>query len=207
MSSQPSRTAGGRESILQSMFGCTCVSNALDERCCTHIARNRNERGEVFGGPYWSVFPDKDVPPPALEPQGSVSLICPAGTAIIMDMRVWHGGTANKSNVARPMLSVHYAGPNYTEDVLRDGGSIPFFGTCYWTYHRGALDRRSLKHFSSRGQELCKNLVADGSAVCCVKCLAPNLHPGRSALRSIGAPGGPWLCLNCWASQKSTILR
>ena len=66
---------------------------------------------------------------PPFDPPGCVPLICPAGTAIIMDMRVWHGGTANKSSAARPMLSVHYAGPDYSEDVLKDGGSIPFFGT------------------------------------------------------------------------------
>eukprot|EP00435_Cladocopium_sp_Y103_P066434 s905_g28.t1 len=138
--------------------------------------------------------------------QGCVPLICPAGTAIIMDMRVWHGGTANKSSTARPMLSVHYAGPDYSEDVLKDGGSIPFFGTCYWSYHRGSLDQRGLESLPATGRELCKHLVAD-ETVSCVNCNTPNLRPGRSALRSIGAQGGPWLCLNCWAAQKSGIMR
>lgn len=146
----------------------------------------------------------QDVPP--FDPPGCVPLICPAGTAIIMDMRVWHGGTANKSSAARPMLSVHYAGPDYSEDVLKDGGSIPFFGTCYWSYHRGSLDQRGLESLPATGRELCKHLVAD-ETVTCVNCNTPNLRPGRSALQSIGAPGGPWLCLNCWAAQKASIMR
>lgn len=143
---------------------------------------------------------------PAFEPAGCVPLMCPAGTAIIMDMRVWHGGTENKSDTARPMLSVHYAGPTYTEEVLRDGGSIPFFGTCYWCYHRGALHREAWNSLSPLGQELCNDLVWDETSVSCCSCNRPNLHPGRSALRSIGSPGGPWLCLQCWAHQKATLL-
>ena len=39
----------------------------------------------------------------------SVLGFCPARPAIIMNMEVWHGGTANKSSSARPMLSVHYS--------------------------------------------------------------------------------------------------
>ena len=120
--------------------------------------------------------------------------------AIIMDTRVWHGGTENKSDMARPMLSVHNAGPMYTEEVLRDGGSIPFFGTCYWCYHRGALHKETWKSLSPLGQELCNDLVWDETSVSCYSC------KGRSALRSIGSPGGPWLCLQCWAHQKATLL-
>ena len=153
---------------------------------------------------HWSLLLSQDVPP--VEPPGCIPLICPAGTAILMDMRVWHGGTMNRSNTARPMLSVHYAGPNYNEDVLKDGGSIPFFGTCYWSYHRGALDLAALKQLTATGRELCKHLVAENT-VSCVNCNAGQLRPGRKALRSIGAPGGPWLCLKCWAAQKSSIMR
>lgn len=123
-----------------------------------------------------------------------------------MDMRVWHGGTENNSKTARPMLSVHYSGPSYSEDVLKDGGSIPFFGTCYWTYHRGALQPESFECLSESGKSLCKNLVSS-LKVSCSKCHMSHLSAGRSALRSIGPPSGPWLCLNCWAAQKSSIMR
>ncbi|CAE7403480.1 unnamed protein product [Symbiodinium natans] len=145
-----------------------------------------------------------DVPPPSQEPPTSRAF-CPAGSAIIMDMRVWHGGTANTSAAARPMLSVHYAGPSYSEDVLKDGGSIPFFGTCYWCYHQGAASLDQIQRLSPRGQELCRHLAAPEGRICCAQCSAP-VHPGRSALRSIGAPGGPWLCLSCWAAQKRSLL-
>ena len=35
-------------------------------------------------------------------------LCAPANTAIIRDVRCWHGGTANNSNHNRPMTSVAY---------------------------------------------------------------------------------------------------
>lgn len=40
------------------------------------------------------------------------SIICaPAGTAIIRDVRCWHGGTANTSQQIRPMTSIAYFAP------------------------------------------------------------------------------------------------
>ena len=40
------------------------------------------------------------------------SIICaPAGTAVIRDVRCWHGGTANNSDEIRPMTSVGYLAP------------------------------------------------------------------------------------------------
>lgn len=42
------------------------------------------------------------------------SLLCAsAGTAVIRDVRCWHGGTANNSDNARPMTSVGYYAPWY----------------------------------------------------------------------------------------------
>ena len=32
---------------------------------------------------------------------------CPKGAAIIMDQRVWHSGTSNRSQNVRPMFSTH----------------------------------------------------------------------------------------------------
>eukprot|EP00439_Symbiodinium_sp_Y106_P028880 s1655_g3.t1 len=160
--------------------------------------------------------PLMDAPPPSQEPP-TVRAFCPAGSAIIMDMRVWHGGTANLSATARPMLSVHYAGPAYSEDVLKDGGSIPLhgthttpgfsgsFGTCYWCYHRGAVSAADIQQLSPRGRQLCQHLVVPEAQVYCAQCSA-QAHLGRSALRSIeGGAGGPWLCLRCWAAQKHSL--
>ncbi|OLQ00828.1 hypothetical protein AK812_SmicGene16473 [Symbiodinium microadriaticum] len=110
--------------------------------------------------------PLMDAPPPSQEPP-TVRAFCPAGSAIIMDMRVWHGGTANLSAMARPMLSVHYAGPDYSEDVLKDGGSIPSFGTCYWCYHRGAVSAADIEQLSPRGRLLCQHLVVPETQVYC----------------------------------------
>jgi ectoine hydroxylase-related dioxygenase (phytanoyl-CoA dioxygenase family) len=39
------------------------------------------------------------------------TLCAPAGTAIIRDVRCWHGGTANHSDEIRPMLDVLYLAP------------------------------------------------------------------------------------------------
>ena len=40
------------------------------------------------------------------------SIVCaPAGTAIIRDVRCWHGGTANRSDEIRPMTSAGYFAP------------------------------------------------------------------------------------------------
>jgi ectoine hydroxylase-related dioxygenase (phytanoyl-CoA dioxygenase family) len=40
------------------------------------------------------------------------SILCaPAGTAVIRDVRCWHAGTANNSNIIRPMTSVGYHAP------------------------------------------------------------------------------------------------
>ncbi len=41
-------------------------------------------------------------------------LLCaPAGSAVIRDVRCWHGGTENRSDQARPMTSVGYFAPWY----------------------------------------------------------------------------------------------
>lgn len=52
------------------------------------------------------------VPPPGLDaepPWMQTNHLCaPAGTAVIRDVRCWHGGTANRSDQVRPMTSVGY---------------------------------------------------------------------------------------------------
>ena len=68
----------------------------------------------------------------------------PAGTALIRDVRCWHGGTANNSDHARPMTGVSYLSP--------------------WFRYRGdskTLSRESYEQLSIRGQEICRYLVKD----------------------------------------------
>jgi len=71
------------------------------------------------------------------------SLLCaPAGSAVIRDVRCWHGGTANRSDHARPMTSVGYHAP--------------------WFRAREApvLPRALYTTLSARAQVLCRHLVA-----------------------------------------------
>ena len=63
------------------------------------------------------------IPAPVDEPEWmKESIVCaPAGTAVVRDVRCWHGGTANNSNMIRPMTSVGYFAPwkrANTEKVL-----------------------------------------------------------------------------------------
>ena len=70
-------------------------------------------------------------------------LCAPAGTAIIRDVRCWHGGTANRSEQIRPMTSVGYYAP--------------------WMRARVApvVPRALYETLSPRAQTLCRLLVAD----------------------------------------------
>jgi len=72
------------------------------------------------------------------------SILCaPAGTAIVRDVRCWHGGTANTSNQIRPMTSVGYFAPWFrTSDDPHPN-----------------LPREFYNKMSKRGQELCKQIV------------------------------------------------
>merc|ERR1712048_550237 len=98
---------------------------------------------------------------PKEDPHGSKRAFCPKGSAIIMDMRVWHRGTPNMSEIARPMLSVHYAGPWYSESVLKQG-------SMYWEYHVGAILPDHFRKLRPRLKSLCKRLLA-----CCSQCGRP----------------------------------
>jgi hypothetical protein len=69
-------------------------------------------------------------------------LCAPAGSAVIRDVRCWHGGTANRSDQIRPMTSVGYYAP----------------------WHRARVDNvlpiARYREMSTRAQELCRLLVA-----------------------------------------------
>lgn len=73
------------------------------------------------------------------------SIVCaPAGTAIVRDVRCWHGGTANNSNQIRPMTSVGYFAPWYRSRQLSPTLPLSIF-----------------KELSPRGQALCKDIMVN----------------------------------------------
>lgn len=86
------------------------------------------------------------IAPPTLEDEPDWmkrSIVCaPAGTAVFRDIRGWHGGTANRSDQIRPMTATGYYAPWFRSP----GPDTP-------------LPRAIYDTLSSRGQELCRNLV------------------------------------------------
>jgi ectoine hydroxylase-related dioxygenase (phytanoyl-CoA dioxygenase family) len=71
------------------------------------------------------------------------SILCAtAGTAVIRDVRCWHGGTANRSDEIRPMTSAGYLAPWFR---------MPQYGD--------RLPRSVYSTLSPRGQQLCRYLV------------------------------------------------
>ncbi|OGG51831.1 MAG: hypothetical protein A3F84_29105 [Candidatus Handelsmanbacteria bacterium RIFCSPLOWO2_12_FULL_64_10] len=71
------------------------------------------------------------------------SIVCaPAGTAIVRDVRCWHGGTANRSDEIRPMTSAGYLAPWFR---------LPKYGD--------PLPRSLYEALSPRAKELCRFMV------------------------------------------------
>jgi hypothetical protein len=71
------------------------------------------------------------------------SIVCaPAGTAIVRDVRCWHGGTANRSDEIRPMTSAGYLAPWFR---------LPQYGD--------PLPRSLYEALSPRAKELCRFMV------------------------------------------------
>jgi ectoine hydroxylase-related dioxygenase (phytanoyl-CoA dioxygenase family) len=71
------------------------------------------------------------------------SLLCaPVGTAVVRDVRCWHGGTANRSEEIRPMTSAGYLAPWFR---------MPQYGDL--------LSRSAYEMLSPRAQQLCRFLV------------------------------------------------
>lgn len=72
------------------------------------------------------------------------SILCaPAGTAVIRDVRCWHAGTTNASDMIRPMISVGYFAPWFRRPVER------------------ILPRPDFERLSQRAQQLCQDIVAE----------------------------------------------
>lgn len=88
-----------------------------------------------------------NAPIPSLEeepPWMKNCIVCaPAGTALIRDVRCWHGGTANHSDHNRPMTNAHYYAPWFNAGLSK---SVP---------------RQHYEKMSVRAQHLCRYIVAD----------------------------------------------
>ena len=72
-------------------------------------------------------------------------LCAPAGTAIVRDVRCWHGGTPNISNQVRPMTSAGYV-PNWFRPEWAESKVMP---------------RALYEKLSPRGKKLCRYIVKD----------------------------------------------
>ncbi len=70
-------------------------------------------------------------------------LCAPANTAIIRDVRCWHGGTANNSDMKRPMTSVGYHAPWFR------------------AVEEKVLPRKHFDQLSARAQRLCRHIVEE----------------------------------------------
>jgi len=69
------------------------------------------------------------------------SILCaPGGTAVIRDIRCWHGGTANTSDMIRPMTSAGY---------------LP----AWLRYNEPTLSREVFDSLSPRSQDLCRIML------------------------------------------------
>ncbi len=71
------------------------------------------------------------------------SIVCaPAGTAVIRDVRCWHGGTANTSAQTRPMTSAGYTAP-------------------WFRFGKGEVPRSVLEKMSPTARRLCRYYVSE----------------------------------------------
>ena len=87
----------------------------------------------------------EEIPSLEVEPEWMKNnIVCaPAGTAVIRDVRCWHGGTANNSDALRIMTCVEYYAP-------------------WFAMHRAAnsmLPRAAYDTLSERAKELCSDIV------------------------------------------------
>ncbi len=84
--------------------------------------------------------------PPSLEEEPQhwkTSIICaPAGTAIVRDVRCWHGGTANNSEATRIMSSAGYYAPWFRRPGPEEGMPLARY-----------------EQLSERGKKLCRYMV------------------------------------------------
>lgn len=159
---------------------------------------------------------DEDLPTTRAEEPPTVRAFCPRGSALIMDMRVWHGGTPNLSNRARPMLSAHFSAPWYDEDVHLN---CPPNRMVYSRHHRGALSSAQLEeaNLGSEAQHRCRHLLRfeegnppelggsgseGGGAILPAQCVVCGKSKPLGAL--VGGVGSEEAqhCLACWTERR-----
>lgn len=75
-----------------------------------------------------------------------VNAACPRGGAVIMDMRTWHSGMANRSAIERPMVGVHFS----------DGKHHPVWTK--WGPHK-MLEQSFYRKLSPQAQHVCRQVV------------------------------------------------
>jgi len=114
----------------------------------------------------------RDAPKVAEEAEESIlSTMCPlpAGSALIRDLRAWHGGTPNLSTAHRPMPNAEFTAKHMFDSAVDETGS----------YFTKSMPHEIWKGLSDRGKELTKNIVADqGSTL--NPCVRYDIPPGNS---------------------------
>ncbi len=84
--------------------------------------------------------------PPSLEQEPmhwKEAIVCaPAGTAVLRDVRCWHGGTANNSDAPRIMTSAGYYAPWFRRPGFDEGMPLALYNK-----------------LSERGKKLCRSIV------------------------------------------------
>jgi len=83
------------------------------------------------------LFPGPGEPPPGADP---VPFLGPAGTLLLRDIRLWHRGSPNRSDRARPMLSLLYNRPWFRFGIGRP-----------------TMNRSHYEALSQRGRTLLRN--------------------------------------------------
>lgn len=92
------------------------------------------------------------IPPLPSEPEGwKLSTLCPApaGSAVIRDLRAWHGGTPNVSHELRAMPNVEYHAPWFSPE---EGGAR-------------SMPRSLFATLSPEAQRICARIVADDADI------------------------------------------
>ena len=72
----------------------------------------------------------------------SILAFAPKGSAMIMDLRVWHGGTVNNSQYARPIIGAHYQGPHSKNRPIER-----------------SLDRERFEQLTKLEQQVCRRVL------------------------------------------------
>ena len=83
----------------------------------------------------------------------------PTGTAILRDVRTWHGGTPNLGRLSRYLPSCEYVPPEYL-DVLRSGSTDDWWNDrAYHHEPRRKMPQEVFELLNPVGQHVCRYLV------------------------------------------------